>query len=78
MQIVGGMLRVMREKCKLWWDYKVWEWDRKICTGDRRLASQGLPSDDKRWSWETEFPSHPHMINEFFILLAIYSNTAFF
>ena len=43
----------------LYWDYKnlswVWGWDRKICPEDHRLASRGLPSDDKRWSWGTDF-----------------------
>ena len=33
----------------------MWVLDRKICPEDRRLASRGLPSDDKRWSRGTDF-----------------------
>ena len=41
-------LRLNRLECKhLSW---VWGWDRKIHPEDHRLASQGLPSDDKQWS----------------------------
>ena len=39
----------------------VWGLDRKIRPEDRRSASRGLPSDDKRWARETDFsilPSH--------------------
>ena len=39
----------------------VWGQYRKICPEGRRLASRGLPSDDKRWSSGTDFsilPSH--------------------
>ena len=38
-------------------------------TKDRRLASQGLPSDDKWWSRGTDFLSYPHWNNGFFFLL---------
>ena len=33
----------------------VWGWDRKIRPEDQRLASRGLPSDDKRWSRRMNF-----------------------
>ena len=34
---------------------RVWGWFRKIRPEDHRLASRGLPSDDKRWSRGTDF-----------------------
>ena len=46
----------------------VWRWDRKICAEDHQLASQGLPSDYKRWSRGTDFsiPS-PHKLRILFL-----------
>ena len=35
-------------------------WDRQIRPEDHQFASRGLPSDDKRWSRETDF-SFPHL-----------------
>ena len=34
---------------------QVWGWDRKIRPEDHPLASEDLPSDDKRWSRGTDF-----------------------
>ena len=47
-------------KCQIYAeDYKnlswVWEWDRKICPENHRLALWGLPSDDNQWSLGTDF-----------------------
>ena len=47
----------------------MWGWDKGICPEDHRLASRGLPSDDKRWSRGTEFLFHPHTNNGFLFLL---------
>ena len=38
----------------------------KIRPEDHRLASRGLPSDDKRWSRGTDFSIPPHTNNGFF------------
>ena len=43
----------------------VWGFDRKIRLDDHRLASLGLPSDDKRWSRERIFLSRPYTNNVF-------------
>ena len=46
---------------------------KKIRSEDHRLASRGLPSDDKRWSWGTDFLSYLHMKYGFFFLLTTFS-----
>ena len=59
----------------IWLEYKnlswEWGWNRKTCHKDHLLASGGLPSDDKWWSWGIYFLSHPHTNNRFFFLLTI-------
>ena len=37
-------------------------WDRKIRPEDHRLASRGLPSDDKRWSWDRKIRPEDHRL----------------
>ena len=53
----------------------VWGRDRIICPEDHRLASQGLPSDDKRWSWGTDFSVPTSQEKWFFFLVPL--NTSF-
>ena len=44
----------------------VWGWDRKIRLEDHSLASRGLPSDVKWWSWGTDFSIQPTRIMDSF------------
>ena len=43
----------------------------KKCPEDNHLASWGLSSDDKWWSWGTLFISKPHTNNGLFFLLTL-------
>ena len=45
----------LRDYKKLSW---VWGWDRKICSKDHHLASQGLSSADKMWSRGLDYKNH--------------------
>ena len=54
----------------------VWGWDRKICPKDHRLASRGLPNDDKWWSGGTDFSNTSS--HEFWILFLAHHWTPHF
>ena len=49
----------------------VWGWERKICPNDHCSALQGFSSDNKQWSWGTDFLSYSHTKYGFLILLTI-------